>query len=274
VKRRKEPMRFLLSSPLLWAYEPGDVLAIAFELGYAGVELWAYHILRDNAEPAKLRREAERLGLDLSLHTLSWDLNPCSPLEAIRLASVSLLEESIAIAAALGATIAVMHPGRSTVPHQASDEYWPLLAHSLQFLAQRAEEAAVTLAIEHMEPIRNEFVVRPADMQRLLAAVNHPNLRVAFDLAHVPWEEDPVAYFESMPQVGHLHLSDADAQHYHLPLGNGQRDLGRFLTHIKQRYRGFIVVEGIEHQRTTALAASNKKMCDQLTLERDAYDVS
>jgi len=257
-------MKFLLSSPQLWAYTPVEALAIATELGYDGVELWAYHLLRDDADPAALRRQAVDLGLVLSLHALSWDLNFCSPLEPIRNASLALLEQSIELAAVLGASIVVMHPGRITVPHGPAVDYWPSLVCGVRHLAQRAAGRGPRLAVEHMERLPAELVVSPADVHRLLADVNHPNLVVAFDFAHVPWEEEPLDYFERMPPIGHIHLSDAGPQRYHLPLGAGERDLAAFLASLAPRYEGFVAVEGIEHQRTAALAARNKQVWDQL----------
>jgi sugar phosphate isomerase/epimerase len=257
-------MKFLLSSPQLWAYTPEETLSGAAELGYDGVELWAYHLLRDQANPSALRRQAEDLGLVLSLHALSWDLNFCSPLEPIRTASLTLLEQSIELAAAVGASIVVMHPGRITVPQGRADDYWALLVRGLRHLAQRAADRGVRLAVEHMERLPAELVVSPADVERLLADVNHPNLVVAFDFAHVPWDEDPLDYFDRMPSVGHVHLSDADSRRYHLPLGEGKRDLAAFLSALAPRYVGFVAVEGIEHQRTTALAAANKRVWDLL----------
>jgi sugar phosphate isomerase/epimerase len=177
---------------------------------------------------------------------------------------LDLLRESIDLAAALGAQLAVMHPGRRTVPGDAFDDYWPLLTEGLSDLAQYASERGVRLAVEHMEPLPNEFVVGPEAMQRLFAEVNHPNLALAFDLAHVPWGVDPVDYYQQMPPVGHLHLSDAAADGRHLALGEGAHDLVRFLSHLTAHYEGAIVVEGIEHRRTKALAARNKQAWDQL----------
>lgn len=260
-------MKLFLSSSLLWAYEPAEILEIAADLGYEGVELWTYQLREKTgkeAAPPVLAQKAAELGLALTVHTLSWDLNFCSPLAPIRHASLALLRESIDLAAALGAGLAVMHPGRRTVPGAAFDEYWPLLTEGLSELAQYASEQGVRLAVEHMEPIANEFVVRPPDVQRLFAEVNHPNLTLAFDLAHVPWGIDPVAYYQQMPPVGHLHLSDASEDGRHLALGEGAHDMVRFLSHLNAHYEGAVVIEGIEHQRTMTLAARNKQAWDRL----------
>lgn len=260
-------MKLFLSSPLLWAYEPAEVLEIAANLGYEGVELWAYHLHEKGvrgAEVGELAQQAAELELGLTVHTLSWDLNFCSPLDPIREASLDLLRESIDLAAALGAGLAVMHPGRRTVPGAAFDDYWPLLTQGLCDLAQYASERRVRLAVEHMEPLANEFMVGPEDAQRLFAEVDHPNLTLAFDLAHVPWGVDPVSYYQQMPPVGHLHLSDASPDRRHLALGEGAHDLVPFLSHLAGHYEGAVVVEGIEHQRTKALAARNKQAWDRL----------
>ena len=253
-----------LSSPLLWRYRPEEVLSIAAELGYEGVELWAYQLLRDEAKPSLLARQASDLGLALSLHTLSWDLNFCSPLAAIRQSSLDLLRQSIDLAAALKARLAVMHPGRVTVPGDAPDDYWPLLVDGLTGLARYAAERDIPLAVEHMEPLPNELVVGPADVKRLFAGGQDPNLLLAFDVAHAPWDVDLLTYYQQMPAASHLHLSDASPDRRHLPLGSGQRNIERFVAQLPGRYEGLIVIEGIEHRRTTALAAANKQAWDAL----------
>ena len=257
-------MKLCLSSPQLWRYQPAEVLTIAADLRYDGVELWAYQLLNDDADPAALARQAADLGLELSLHSLSWDLNFCSPLAAIRESSLNLLRQSIDLAAALNAGLAVMHPGRITVPGDAPDEYWPLLVEGLSALGHYAAHRGVRLAVEHMEPLPNELVVHPAQVKRLFDEVQHPNLTLAFDVAHVPWHLDLITYYQLMPPPGHLHLSDASPNRRHLPLGLGQHNLARFLAWLPAHYDGLVVIEGIEHQRTIALATANKAAWDTL----------
>jgi sugar phosphate isomerase/epimerase len=263
-------VKLCLSSTLLWAYEPTEVLTIAADLGYQAVELWAFHLLRQQADPELLAQRAADLNLALSLHALSWDLNFCSPLAPIREVSLDLLRQSIQLGGSLGAVLTVMHPGRITVPGEAPDGYWSWLRGGLGGLAEHAQRHAMRLAFEHMEPLAPELVVGPEAAHRLLAEVNHPNLVLAFDLAHVPWGEDPVAYYEQMPPVAHLHLSDASAERRHLALKQGGHDLGRFVAHLMGHYHGLVVIEGIEHRRTTALAARNKQAWDEILSEVSA----
>lgn len=260
-------MKLLLSSPVVWGFSPTEALRIAADLGYDGVELWAYHLRRDKAEPRELAQEAKRRGLILTLHALSWDLNPASSLEPVRTTALRLLNECIELAASLEAQVLVLHPGRVTVPSDNSAPYWAFLVEGLQTLARHARRFDVPMAIEHMEPLRGELVISPEDMQRLLSDVDVPELACTFDLAHVPWGEEPIPYYERMPAVVHIHLSDANESRYHLPLGQGRRDLAAFVRHLESTFDGCVVVEGIEHRRTVELASANKQFWDHHLLK-------
>ncbi|HLE78046.1 MAG TPA: hypothetical protein VJA65_06525, partial [bacterium] len=71
----------LLSAPLLWAHPTTEILDVAHDLGYDGVELWAYQLLREESDPAALAARIRALGLAVTVHALSWDLNPTSRVE-------------------------------------------------------------------------------------------------------------------------------------------------------------------------------------------------
>jgi len=67
-----------------------------------------------------------------------------------------------------------------------------------------------------------------------------------------------------MPRVGHIHLSDCSKTKYHLPLGEGTRELDQFLQHLNNiKCTLPIVIEGLEFERTPQLAAKNKLQFDR-----------
>ena len=55
------------------------------------------------SDPAAVAARARALGMVLTLHAMSWDLNATSRLDAVRAASMDALHQSIALAARLGA---------------------------------------------------------------------------------------------------------------------------------------------------------------------------
>jgi sugar phosphate isomerase/epimerase len=257
-------MKVYAASVLLYAYSLEETLHIAHELGYNGVEIWHYHLIRSKESPSKIGRLAETLKLSLSLHALSWDLNFTSQLPSIREESIRLLETSIDTAVELGANPVVVHPGRVTVPNEEPAHYWPWLIDGVVRLGQHAARYDVRLSIELMEHI-------PADGHRLMDAVDMNNVAITFDAAHVPWTAQPLAYLTQLPQVDHVHISDASAEKIHLPLGDGGRDFRSLLRHIDRQLSVAVTIEGMEYDRTIALARQNKLAYDRLLQQMELH---
>jgi len=263
--------RFLLSAPLMWVHDPHEILATAHDLGYDGVELWDYHLTEAGTDPAAVGGRAGELGLALTLHALSWDLNMTSHLDAIRTASLGALHHSVALAAQLGAQTVVMHPGHVTMPYDDAEAYWPLLIAGIRELASHAAEHDLRLAVEHMEPRQGEYVVSPDDANRLLREVDRDNVGTALDVAHIPWGTDEAAFIAGLARIVHVHLSDADESRLHLPLGQGARDLVRVLGALRD-YDGAIACEGHSMGPGPDLARWNKAQFEELW--REANDAA
>lgn len=258
-------MKVYASSVLLYAYRLEEAFKIARDLGYDGVEVWHYHLAQTGEPAPALRRLARQLDLSLSVHALSWDLNFTSMLPESREASLRLLETSIDAAAELEAGPVVVHPGRITAPGESAEHYWPLLVEGVARLAHYAASRGLTVSLELMEHIPREFFIMPEDTDRLIKEVNAPNLSITFDAAHVPWQEEPLAYLKRMSGVEHIHLSDANEQQFHLALGHGKRDFFSLLRYLRDQLDVPVAIEGrIEYERTSALAAQNKAMFDSL----------
>jgi sugar phosphate isomerase/epimerase len=254
--------RVLLSAPLLWAHPAEEILGVAHALGYDGVELWAYQLVVEDADPERLAARARALGLGLTLHALSWDLNPTSRVEPIREASMDALRRSVDLARRLGASVLVMHPGHTTVPYDAGDAYWPGLVAAVAELADAAGPE-LTVGVEHMEPRQAEYVVRPEDANRLVREVGRANVGTVLDVAHIPWGEDEVVFLGRLDRMVHVHLSDADESRLHLPLGQGRRDLVRVLRALGD-FRGAVAIEGFSISAGEELARWNKAQFEEL----------
>lgn len=258
--------RLLLSAPLMWAHEPDEILVAARDLGYDGVEIWAYHLIETGTDAAALGARARQMGLDLTLHALSWDLNLTSRLDGIRAASLGALHRSVELGAALSARVVIIHPGRTTVPHDDAERYWPGLVSGIRELADHATEHGIGLGVEHMEPRQGEYVITADDANRLLREVDRPNVGTVLDVAHIPWGEDEAAFIGRLERIVHVHLSDADESRLHLPLGQGGRDLLGILGALR-RYEGGIAVEGFSIGAGVDLARWNKARFEELWRE-------
>ncbi|MGQ9846997.1 MAG: sugar phosphate isomerase/epimerase family protein [Bacteroidales bacterium] len=258
-------MRLLASSMLMFDYPISEVISYAHALGYDGVEIWHFHLLKTGEKPADIARLARQHNLHLSVHALSWDLNITSHLEKLREVSLSLIESSIHLTRNLGSEIVVVHPGRITVPQENSEESWELLIGGIYRLVQVAQDAQVKLSLEIMEHVPREFFVHPSDATRLIKAIDNPFLSITVDLAHVPWECDVLEYLINVPCVEHIHISDATSKKIHLPLGQGERDYRDALKYIQHNLpNSFVVIEGMESYQRCELIEHNKKQMDIL----------
>ncbi len=256
----------LLSAPLLWAHEADEILDAARDLGYDGVEVWAYQLLRDGVDAGPLGEKARSRGLVVTLHALSWDLNPSSQLDAIRAASLDALHESVEMAARLGALMVVMHPGHTTAPHDTADLYWPRLVAAVREIADHAGGRAMQVGVEHMEPRQGEYVITAADINYLVREVDRANVGAVVDVAHIPWGEDEMVFIGQVERLIHVHLSDADEARLHLPLGQGARDLTRALAALRG-FQGTITLEGFSIGAGRDLARWNKARFEELWRE-------
>ena len=255
--------RVLLSAPVMWAHPPEEIIAVAHDLGYDGVELWDYHLVEMGSDPAAVAARAREQGMALTLHAMSWDLNPTSRLDAVRAASLEALHHSIAVAARLGAGLVVMHPGRVTMPYDDAERYWAVLVAGVRELAAHAAQRGLRLGVEHMEPRQGEYVVTADEANRLVHAVDRDNVGTTLDVAHIPWGTDEAAFIAALERVVHVHLSDADEARLHLPLGEGSRNLVRALGALG-RYDGGIAVEGHSMGSGVELARWNKAQFEEL----------
>jgi len=236
-----------------------EVFPIAKRLGYAGVEVWHFHLLKtgESHKCSELRIKAEKLGLSLSFHALSWDLNYTSKLDNIRENSLLMLENSIDTAAELNANPVVIHPGRKTIPGDSPQESWHLLIEGTKRLTDHAQTKGLDIALEVMEHTPNEFFITPEDANHILDQITSPNFGITFDAAHAPLDVDLVEYISRIERVIHIHLSDLTARKRHIALNTGERDFTDLVRFIKENLRVVVALEGLEYERTEWLAQHN-----------------
>lgn len=246
-----------------------DTLALATELGYDGVEVWVDDLVRSAAEPQTVRADAARRGLSLSLHAPSYDLNPTSTNHGIRTESTRQVLASLELAAALGAGVVTIHPGRLSSRGDLPESYWPAQLEFHLAVFARASELGVVGSAEHMERGPKHIFGTPEDVARLREAAAAADLPFAFtlDVAHCHTHGIGVADFirvAGMPR--HVHLSDASAEKtHHGAMGEGATDVrGGLRDLLAAGYPHAIVIEGVARGRARAAATSNLRICDEV----------
>jgi sugar phosphate isomerase/epimerase len=218
--------RFFPSSALLWSRDPLVALEVIARHGFRGVEVWAQHLHRSGTSAASVKRRATELGLRLTAHAVSYDLNPVSQNPDIAAVSRRQVKQSLLDAAVMEAEVVVVHPGQLSSSTDDPEDYWPAL---LEFCADVDGDARVlglTVGIEGMERKVNQFMDDPRMLNRLadaMAREGWANVGITADLAHLATFTDPLPAFRGLRRVVHVHLSDGDPPGAtHRPLGLGR----------------------------------------------------
>ncbi|EMR07700.1 endonuclease IV [Bhargavaea cecembensis DSE10] len=263
------------SSTLFWGGTIRQIVDKFSAAGLGGVELWAEQFRFSGFRVNKVKEVLEEAGLGLTLHAPSWDLNMCSLNEGIREQSLSEIERSIALAADLGAEDVTIHPGRITVNERWTEWHLEKMQQSLDRLERIAIREGVPLSVEMMEARDGELVTGPETMNRL---VRHrsPFITVTVDTAHVPFSRSPFIEMNALCRVGKLHVSDATANRFHVPIGKGKVDVKPAIRSAAER--GIIlVIEGFDYLGESGMLEENVgylKKNGLFGLEDITYEIS
>lgn len=157
----------------------------------------------------------------MGLHGAFIDTVHTSPDPGVRALTKDRYIESFELAAFLGARFVVIHsqfntalrlPEYARSYHAASLAFWPEVI-------EEAMERGLTIYMENM------FDTDPGPIAGVVAAINHPALRVCLDVAHVEiFSALPLtSWIDALgPYIGHVHINDCDGVlDQHLALGDG-----------------------------------------------------
>jgi sugar phosphate isomerase/epimerase len=240
--------RFFPASVLMWSRPVGEFLEAVARRGFRGAEVWAQHLRRSNESAAAVRRRADELGLELTAHAVSYDLNPLSQNPEIREVSRRQILESLIDAATMRARVTIVHPGHLSSGTDDPEDYWPDLLDLCELLEERAALLDVKVGIEGMERKVNQFFIEPTALNRLastMAASGWERLGLTVDMAHLATFTEPLAAFNRIERVVHVHLSDGQPpKATHRPLGMGQLPFREMVAAALARDVPTIAIEG------------------------------
>lgn len=214
----------LLASELTYFLRQGIAPEIALgaaDLEQIGAEQWRHW-----------GRECAAAGLAVTVHAPFHDLNPGALDPLVAAATRLRFEQSLAVAAGLGARLMVLHPGFDRWRYQGQEQLW--LETSRTFwppLLSRAAGQNCLLALE------NIFDHQPEPLASLLDELDSPWLGHCFDVGH--WQlfsRIPLAeWFQRLGRrMLHLHLHDNHgAADEHLPVGSGSIDFAELFRLVK-----------------------------------------
>jgi sugar phosphate isomerase/epimerase len=238
-------MQFGASTYFLQERSVTEALDVIARLGYATAEIWMEHYWSSGERPRTIGRRARALGLGLTVHAASHDVNILSSNPGICRVSKQQIRSSMKLAREIGATVVVVHPGMLSASRGDSTAAWEKLLETTSMLDDWAQEEDLMVGLENMEKRRKEIFALPQDLGRLF---NHSwqKVRLTLDLAHMQTHMDALTYLRQIqPQwICHIHLSDNDPTTTHLPLGHGQLPISDLLNDLRTHYDGIISLEG------------------------------
>ncbi|MCI0477455.1 MAG: sugar phosphate isomerase/epimerase [Anaerolineales bacterium] len=224
-------------------------VTVALELiarsGFVAAEVWIEHLWRSDETPETIKQRARDLGLTLTVHATSYDINICSTNPGIRRESLRQMEESLEIAACLDARVVAMHPGFLSSSRASLETAWAALLETVAALDAKAARYGLRLGVEAMEKRSKEFFVLPPDLLRLFQRA-YQATGLTIDLAHAQTVMEPRDYLAQIPaeRIVHAHCSDNAPRQTHLPLGRGSFDLSAALDALGEKYDGIVILEG------------------------------
>ena len=243
--------RFAPATRLLWhAGVLGALEGIAGH-GFKAAEVWAQHLWESQANVSEVAGKAAQLGLALSLHAPSYDLNPLSSNADIRRISRTQVLTSLETAAAIGARSVVVHPGQLSSSTDDVEDYWKHLEDWIGLLNDKAAGLDLSVALEGMEKKRLQFVTGVPALERLAGictSLGANRVSIALDIAHAGTLGDPLDFLQRIPRITHAHLSDTSDEKTHALLGEGRLELAQIIPALLERIEstphGLIAIEG------------------------------
>ena len=197
------------------------------ELTTAPPHLFTRHF--GSYERKDLARLLGRLGLTVvSVNPSFVDINLISTNPEIREVSERQLAAELELAADLGAGYLVVIPGRRHALAPAPDAAArAVLNEGLGRLLPRATELGVTIALENSP---YGYLGSSADLLAVVKAWDTPRLRVAYDVANAPAQEDSASGVARLAEYLALaHVSDTWRTRWaHTSVGRGEVDFAAF----------------------------------------------
>lgn len=231
-----------------WLFQERSIIQALNQIakcGFGAVEIWIHHLWKTGERPQVIAKYAQELGLSISLHAASYDVNMTSVNAGIRKESLHQIKQSIETAAQLGAERVVVHPGHLSTGKGGVDECWNLMREALSKITKWSEKEGVVAGIEAMENTSKHVFVRPSDMMKLLGS-GGKHIGLTMDIAHAAGFMDPLSFIDQIDihQLVHVHLSDSTEKLTHAPLGEGNIDIDSTLKVLDSKYNGLVIVEG------------------------------
>jgi len=188
-------------------------------------------------------------GFKYTVHGPFCDFNISSVNTALRRLSIKALEESLYHAAQLDVKMFVIHAGfygayASVYPNATQR----LNLESITYLAKRAEDLGVPIAVENMPSNLPAILVKVEDVKAFFKQLGSISVGLALDVGHANTVGQLRLFIKQLSKrIVHVHLhSNRGDFDTHNELGEGTVDWVWLVKTLKRRgFKGYIMVESV-----------------------------
>ncbi|HMP79148.1 MAG TPA: sugar phosphate isomerase/epimerase family protein [Pirellulaceae bacterium] len=264
---------------LLWTGELNEsilpVCDMLKRMGYDGVEVPMFNY---DLDYAAWGQRLDNAGLARTAVTIRTGAdNPISADPAIRRSAWAANRQAVDCCQALGAThlVGPFHSALGEFSGRGpTAQEWEWGVEAMRDMAQYANSAGITIAIEPLNRFETYLLNTPADGARFAREVNHPACRIMYDTFHAHIEEKDVgqAIRQGGEMIAHVHISENDRS---TPGAGAVRWSETFEALRDIRYNGWLMVEafGLALPEIAAATKIWRRMFDsEEQLARDALD--
>lgn len=241
----------ITSSVMLWTL-PGsfeEKLAAAAQAGLQSVELVREHDQWSAAQAEQARKRLRSFGLTVDAVSSNPNFgstaaaSPLNPAE--RPALLAEVGRHLLMAQRLEAPMALFMAG-NRIAGKPDDEQWASLVESCKRAGDRAAKAGITLIVEPLNTKVNHkgyFLENCTDGVRLMREVDHPHVRLLYDLYHEQVQTGDASKMleAALPFVKVFHVADNPGRH---DPGTGTMKFAEIYRAIRKlNFQGHIAME-------------------------------
>ncbi len=250
-------MKYAICNETFQGWDWNSTCRRVAEIGYDGIELAPFTVTQDvrefpSSERTKLRREAERAGLEIvGLHWLLVSPKGLSVTDAdpdLRRSTSQYLVALADLCADLGGSLMVFgSPAQRRIPdgtpyETALDRYMEALRPALD----RAHRHGIRICIEPLPQPEANFILTLDEASSIISALAHPAAATILDVKSASSESAPIPELVKAhgPLIAHVHANDANRR----GPGFGETDFAPILAALRDiEYRGFVSVEVFDY---------------------------
>jgi hydroxypyruvate isomerase len=256
------------SSVMLWTLKGTfeQKMEAAAKAGLDSVEFVGEHYEWSDADIARVKNLARslKLGIDTLSSVPRWGQQKINMVEpAGREVFLKEVEKNLVFAQKLEIPMALLMSGNA-VPSLSFEQQFAAVVDCAKRAGDLAAKAGITLIFEPLNTKVNHkgyFLSNCVDGLRLMKEVNHPNVRLLFDLYHEQVERGDVirTALAAMPYVKVFHVADNPGRH---EPGTGEMNYANIYKAIaKAGYTEYITMEYLPvEEQVSSLQKALKEM--------------